>query len=68
MYEIKQPDYSARINFCNWLLQNVHDGVMDPQLLFITDTARSYISDHVNMRKCNNMEWWKSPHAIQQVP
>jgi hypothetical protein len=31
--EVKQTDYEARIRFCNWLLQNVHDGIVDPQLL-----------------------------------
>jgi hypothetical protein len=32
-----RADYAARIHFCNWLLQNVHDGIVDPQLLFMTD-------------------------------
>jgi hypothetical protein len=25
--ELKQPDYAAKIRFCNWLLQNVHNGI-----------------------------------------
>jgi hypothetical protein len=37
--ELKQPDCASRICFRNWLLQNVHDGLMDPQLLFVTDEA-----------------------------
>jgi hypothetical protein len=28
MHELKQPDYASRILFCNWLLQNVHDGLI----------------------------------------
>jgi hypothetical protein len=27
VHELKRPDYEARIHFCNWLLQNVHDGI-----------------------------------------
>jgi hypothetical protein len=37
VHELKQQDYAARIRFFNWLLQNVHDGIVDPQLLFMTD-------------------------------
>jgi hypothetical protein len=36
MHELKQPVYAARIRFYDWLLQNVHDGIVDPQLLFMT--------------------------------
>jgi hypothetical protein len=32
-----RSDYAERIHFCNWFLQNVHDGVKDPQLLFTSD-------------------------------
>jgi hypothetical protein len=28
-HELKRPDYAARILLCNWLLQNMHTGVMD---------------------------------------
>jgi hypothetical protein len=66
-HELNQPDYAARIHFCNWLLQNVHDGLMDPQLLFITDEAWFYISGRVNMQ---NVRIWSNeiPHVIQQMP
>jgi hypothetical protein len=48
VHELKQPDYAARINFFNLLLTNVHDGVVDPQLLFITDEAWVYLSGPVS--------------------
>jgi hypothetical protein len=41
VHELKQPDYAARIRFCNWLLQNVHSVIVDPQLLFMTDEVVS---------------------------
>jgi hypothetical protein len=48
VHELKQPDYAARIRFCNWLLQNVHDGIVDPQLLFMTHEAWFHVGGHVN--------------------
>jgi hypothetical protein len=67
MHELKQPDFAARIGFCNWLLQNVHDGIVDPQLLFMTDEAWFYVSGLVNVQ---NVRIWSddNPHAIHQVP
>jgi hypothetical protein len=34
-----QSDYAARILFCKWMLENVYDGVVDPQLLWVTAEA-----------------------------
>jgi hypothetical protein len=41
--KLGQPDYAARVHFCNWLLQNVHDGIMDPQLLFTPDGTQFHL-------------------------
>jgi hypothetical protein len=51
--EVKQPEYAAKICFCSWLLQNMHNGLVDPQLLFITDEAWVYVSGHVNTQNVN---------------
>jgi hypothetical protein len=64
VYELKQPDFAARIGFCNRLLQNVHDGIVDTQLLFMTN-------EHVSGRvDAQNVRIWSddNPHAIHQVP
>jgi hypothetical protein len=37
VHEHQQLNCAARILFCNWSLQNVHNGVTDQQLLFITN-------------------------------
>jgi hypothetical protein len=29
---VKEPDYAGRIQWYSWLLQNVHNEVMDPHL------------------------------------
>jgi hypothetical protein len=67
VHELKQPDYAARIRFRNWLLQNVHDGIADPQLLFLSDEAWFHVGGHVNAQ---NVRIWsnENPHAIHQVP
>jgi hypothetical protein len=36
---IEEGDYGRRTHFCNWFLQAVHDGVLDPKLMFFTDEA-----------------------------
>jgi hypothetical protein len=33
----EECDHRRRIHFCNWFLQAVHDGVLDPKLTFFTD-------------------------------
>jgi hypothetical protein len=44
VHELKQPGYAARFHFCNWL----YDGIVDPQLLLMTDEAWFHVSGHVN--------------------
>ena len=29
MHELLQHDHTERFNFCNWILQNVHDGIIE---------------------------------------
>jgi hypothetical protein len=55
VHELKQPAFSVIIRFCNWLLQNVHHGIVDPQLLFMTDEAWFHVSGHVNAQ---NVRIW----------
>jgi hypothetical protein len=37
-----------RMHFCNWFLQAVHDGVLDPKLTFFTDEAWFHLSGYIN--------------------
>lgn len=43
-HELKQQHYTARIHSCNWVLQNVHNRVVDPQMLLIHNEAQFYLS------------------------
>jgi hypothetical protein len=67
VHKLKQPDDAARIHFCIWLLQNVHDGIVDSQLLFITNEVWFHVKGHVSAQ---NVRLWSNgtPHTIQQVP
>jgi hypothetical protein len=35
--EIKPMDYEKRVRFCNWFINHLHDGLLDPKLIFFTD-------------------------------
>jgi hypothetical protein len=48
VHRIKHTDFNLRITFCSWLLHNVHDGVIDPNLFFMSDEAWFHISGNVN--------------------
>jgi hypothetical protein len=37
--KLNPADPVARINFCRWTLQCVHDEIVDPTLLFMSDKA-----------------------------
>lgn len=34
VHVLKEHDLVARICFCSWILRSVHDGEVDPQLMF----------------------------------
>lgn len=44
----KEHDTVARINFSNWFLLSVHDGEVDPQLLFFPVEAWFSFCGEVN--------------------
>jgi hypothetical protein len=48
------------------MLKNVHDGLVDPQLLFITGKAYFHLSSYVNSQ---NIIIWsdENPHAVDQI-
>jgi hypothetical protein len=63
VHELKPVDVPQRIQFCNWMLKNVHDGLVDPQLLLVNDFHLScYVNDQ-------NTQIWsdKNPHAVHRI-
>jgi hypothetical protein len=55
VYALKEHDPIARIHFCNWFLQSVHDGEVDAQLVFFSDEAWFSLCGEVNSQ--NNQYW-----------
>lgn len=64
---LRGPDSFARVRYCNWLLQSVHDGYVDPELLFYSDEAWLHLSGYVNSQ--NNRYWCaENPHQLHVRP
>jgi hypothetical protein len=67
VHRIKHTDFNLRITFCNWLLRNVHDGIIDPYLFFMSDEAWFHVSGIVNAQ--NSRIWdTENPHVLHQRP
>jgi hypothetical protein len=64
---IEEGDYGRRTHFCNWFLQAVHDGVLDPKLTFFTDEAWFHLSSYISAQ---NNRYWSSinPSQTFEVP
>jgi hypothetical protein len=63
---LKPTDAQQRILVCNRILKNMHDGIVDPQLLFITDETYFHICGCVNS---HNTRIWSDEnlHAVHQI-
>jgi hypothetical protein len=65
--EIKPVDYGKRVRFRNWFISHVHDGLLDPKLLFFTDEGTFNLSGYVDSQ--NNRDWsTENPCALFQLP
>jgi hypothetical protein len=42
VHEFKPTDAPQRSRFCNWMMKNMHDGLVNRNRLFINDEAYSY--------------------------
>jgi hypothetical protein len=67
VHELKPVDAPQRIRFCNWMLKNMHDGLVDPQLLFITDEAYFHLSGYVNSQN-TRIRSVENPYTVHQTP
>jgi hypothetical protein len=56
-----------RTNFCRRMLQSVHDGIVGPALIFMSNEAWFHLSFSVNAQKTC---YWdnENPHTIHEVP
>jgi hypothetical protein len=59
--------YFKYVYFCNWFLQSVHDGEVDPQLVFFSGEA--WFSIHGEVNSQNNRYWSaENPRFIHELP
>jgi hypothetical protein len=47
--EIKPVDYEKGVRFCNWFINHVHDGLIDPKLTCFTVEANFNLSRYVKI-------------------
>jgi hypothetical protein len=66
VHEFKDFGASQGIQFCNWILKNMHNGLVDPQLLIVTDEAHFHVNSYVNPQ---STQIWsdENPHAVNQI-
>jgi hypothetical protein len=62
--KLNPADAVARINFCRWTLQCVHDGILDPTLLFMSDEAWFHLRGFMNIGHWDT----ENLHAVNEVP
>ncbi|PSN46547.1 hypothetical protein C0J52_19601, partial [Blattella germanica] len=46
VHQLLPTDDAGRRNFCNWYLQAIHDGVVDPTLVFFSDETWFHLSGY----------------------
>lgn len=65
--ELKTGDPAKRLQFCEWVLKSVHDGEIDPYLIFFSDESWFHLSGYVNSQ---NNRYWNSqkPNLIHEQP
>lgn len=67
VHELRPLDNEKRITFCNWVLHNIVDGIVDPQLIIFSDEAWFHLNGHVASQ--NNRYWsTENPHLIHEIP
>ncbi|KAJ4444607.1 hypothetical protein ANN_06403 [Periplaneta americana] len=67
VYQAVLESILLQVNYCNWFVQSVHNGDVEPLLTFFTDEAWFHLYGHISTQ--NNRYWaTKNPHIIHEVP
>ena len=67
VHRLTPGDPATRVNYCEWIMQSVHDGTVDPSQLIMTDEAWFHLSGYVHSQ---NSRYWdiENPHVIHEAP
>jgi hypothetical protein len=57
VHALQLRDSATRIHFCNWFIQSVNEGTLDPQLLFFTNEIWFHLNGRMNM---HDNQYWSS--------
>lgn len=65
--ELKEVDLARRVRYCQWVLQEIAEGNVDPFLFISTDEAWFHLSGYVNSQ---NTRYWAThnPHVTHEKP
>lgn len=67
VHELKPVDLVKRVRYCQWVLENISEGFLDPFLFISTDEAWFHLSGYVNSQ--NTRHWaTQNPHVSHQKP
>jgi hypothetical protein len=55
IHALQPRDPASRVNFCNWFLQSVVEGEIDPQLTFFFDETWFHLQGYISTQ--NNRYW-----------
>jgi hypothetical protein len=67
IHALQPRDPGSRVHFCNWFLQSVVEGEIDPQSKFFSDEAWFHLQGYINTQ--NNRHWSsQNPHLFYEVP
>jgi len=47
MHSLQPCDPVAKLNFCNWYFQSVHNSELDPELIFLSNEGWSNMDGHL---------------------
>jgi hypothetical protein len=66
IHALHPRDQASRVHFCNWFLQSVVEGEIDPQLTFCSEEAWFHLQGYKNTQ---NNHYWSSqiPHLTHEV-
>jgi len=66
-HQLLPADFARRLDFCNWIRDEIFTGQIDPNLLLFSDEAWFHLSGYVNSQ--NNRYWAaENPHQLHEVP
>jgi hypothetical protein len=62
-----EGNFDVRVTSCDWFMNHVQDGLLDPELTFFTDKADFHFVVYINAQK-NKHRSSENSHVLFQLP